>query len=128
MNVSKSCFYAAVLAACLAGSANAEQAPGRSVVPCALSGTEVASPFRFPAIAQKNRRHGSVQLRVLVDDEGKALKVAVSASSGSPDLDRAARIGARNAPLCLLDGKTQAAPGYAQMQVNFRMGPLLVGR
>jgi TonB family protein len=79
-------------------------------------------------MAQKTRRSGSVLLRVLVDDHGGASTVSVSASSGSPELDRAARIGARNAALCLRDGKTRAEAGYAQMQVNFKMSPLLVGR
>jgi|CXWL01.1.fsa_nt_gi TonB family protein len=128
MVVSKCCFFAAVFVACWAGSASAEQAAARNVVPCAANGADATTPFRFPAMAQKTRRQGSVQLRVLVDDEGNAQTVSVSASSGSPELDRAARIGARNAALCLRDGKTQAEPGYAQMQVNFKVSPLLVGR
>ena len=117
---------AALAALLLAGTTSAQTPEPPSVVPCTESGSVDA--FRYPALAQKDRRFGPVQLRVLVDAQGAASTVAVSASSGSRELDRAARIGARNVSLCLRDGATRAAPGYAQMRVNFKMTPLLAGR
>lgn len=130
MAVSKILLSAAAFAALfVVGAASAEAPDSRtSVVPCASNGSEVLSVFRYPVRAQKNRRYGSVQLRVLVDDDGGVRTVAVSTSSGSPELDRAARIGARNVSLCKPDGKTPAEAGYAQMQVKFKLNSLLASR
>jgi len=128
MSKSNLVLSAAALLAFFASSAHAESPVSQNIVPCVTANSEHLSVFRYPAVAKKDGRYGSVQLRVLVDDEGGARTVVVSTSSGSKELDRAARIGARNVSLCLRDGKTRAAPGYAQMQVKFKMNSLLAGR
>jgi len=125
---SKVVLSAAALLTLFACSAYAESPVPQTIVPCTTTSSDQANVFRYPALAQKDRRFGSVQLRVLVDEQGGARTVAVSTSSGSKELDRAARIGARNVSLCLRDGKTRAAPGYAQMQVDFKINSLLAGR
>lgn len=125
------CFVsaAALVALLTAGSANAAGSADPSVVPCAAAnGSAKASSFRYPVSAQKTRRQGSVELRVLVDEAGHASKVVVSGSSGSSELDKAARVAARSTSYCLPDGRTQAAPGYALMRVDFKLDQLVAGR
>ena len=119
--------FAGVMTVAMTASAQTSEHP--SVVPCKASFVPGAvDAFRYPALAQKDRRVGPVYLRVLVDAQGAAQTVAVRTSSGSLELDRAARIGARNVSLCLRDGTTRAAPGYAQMRVNFKVNSLLANR
>ncbi|TBR40500.1 MULTISPECIES: energy transducer TonB [Dyella] len=50
-----------------------------------------ASPLTFPPIAIRQRMHGTVVLRVLVDEEGKPIQVEMEQSSGYALLDRSAR-------------------------------------
>lgn len=50
-----------------------------------------SSPLTFPSIAIRRHMHGTVLLRVLVDEEGKPVQVSVETSSGEPVLDRSAR-------------------------------------
>jgi periplasmic protein TonB len=45
---------------------------------------------QYPALSRRMREEGSVMLRVFVNAEGRAEKVEVSRSSGSPRLDKAA--------------------------------------
>lgn len=45
---------------------------------------------RYPALSRRMREEGSVMLRVFVSADGRAEKVEVSRSSGSPRLDKAA--------------------------------------
>lgn len=49
------------------------------------------APLAYPAIAMRQRMHGTVLLRVLVDESGKPVDVQVEQSSGYPLLDRSAR-------------------------------------
>lgn len=50
-----------------------------------------ASPLKFPIQAIRQQLHGTVLLRVLVDEHGKPLQVEIEHSSGSSVLDRSAR-------------------------------------
>lgn len=105
------------------------QAPeSQAVMPC-TSATASASQgkVRYPVHAQRTRREGSVTLQVLVAADGSASKVVVRDSSGSKDLDKAARVAARSAVFCRLDGHTPAAQGYATMRVDFKLDSLLAG-
>ncbi|KRF01843.1 energy transducer TonB [Frateuria sp. Soil773] len=49
------------------------------------------APLKFPATAIRRHMHGTVLLRVLVDEQGKPLDVVIERSSGHELLDRSAR-------------------------------------
>jgi len=51
----------------------------------------LADPLQYPAQALRQRMHGTVLLRVLVDETGKPLEVSVTRGSGHAVLDRSAR-------------------------------------
>ncbi|WP_266170466.1 energy transducer TonB [Dyella subtropica] len=50
-----------------------------------------ASPLTFPAIAIRQHMHGTVLLRVLIDEEGRPVQISIEKSSGYALLDRSAR-------------------------------------
>lgn len=50
-----------------------------------------SAPLTFPAQAIRQHMHGTVLLRVLVDEAGKPVEVVVERGSGYPLLDRSAR-------------------------------------
>jgi len=50
-----------------------------------------SAPLRFPSEALRQRMHGTVLLRVLVDAGGKPIEAVVERSSGYPLLDHSAR-------------------------------------
>ncbi|WP_049623818.1 energy transducer TonB [Frateuria defendens] len=50
-----------------------------------------SAPLSFPSIAVRQHMHGTVLLRVLVDEEGKPVEVVIEQSSGYAVLDRSAR-------------------------------------
>ncbi|OOG54028.1 energy transducer TonB [Rhodanobacter sp. B05] len=51
----------------------------------------LADPLQYPIQALRQRMHGTVLLRVLVDETGKPLEVSVARGSGHTVLDRSAR-------------------------------------
>ena len=51
----------------------------------------LADPLQYPIQALRQRMHGTVLLRVLVDETGKPLEVSVARGSGHSVLDRSAR-------------------------------------
>lgn len=108
--------------------ATADSNHGNQVVPCGVTQAEYAAYFRYPVRAQKTRQEGSVLLTVHVAADGTTKKVVVSRSSGSGDLDRAARAAARSSSFCKLDGRTPAAPGLADLRVDYRMNDLVASR
>ena len=67
--------------------------PGNPVaaVPVEASLAYRSAPLQFPLQALRQRMHGIVLLRVLVDETGKPLDVVVEHSSGYALLDRSAR-------------------------------------
>jgi len=80
------------------------------------------APLRFPAQARQQRMHGTVLLRVLVDETGKPLQVTVEQGSGYALLDHSARdqvlAGWRFQP-ALVNG--QAVRAWARVPVNFEL-------
>lgn len=79
-----------------------------------------SSPLRFPTQALRQRMHGTVLLRVLVDETGKPLQVTVEHGSGYSLLDRSAReqvlAGWRFQP-AIVDG--HAVRAWAKVPVSF---------
>jgi periplasmic protein TonB len=78
------------------------------------------APLQFPVQALRERMHGTVLLRVLVDETGKPLDVMVERGSGYGLLDRSAReqvlAGWRFQP-AMVNGKPVRA--WARVPVSF---------
>lgn len=78
------------------------------------------APLSFPAQAVRQRMHGTVLLRVLVDEQGKPVDVVIERSSGYSLLDRSARSQVLDGWVfqpALVDGKPVRA--WARVPVNF---------
>ena len=79
-----------------------------------------SAPLSFPPQALRQRMHGTVMLRVLVDPTGKPIDVVIEQGSGYALLDRSARqqvlAGWRFQP-ALVDGK--AVRAWARVPVTF---------
>ena len=74
------------------------QPPATTVTPTSVSIAPVeaslayrAAPLSFPVAAARQHLHGTVLLRVLVDEQGKPIEVVIEQSSGHALLDRSAR-------------------------------------
>ncbi|MCX7514621.1 energy transducer TonB [Frateuria hangzhouensis] len=84
-----------------------------------------SAPLIFPRQAIRLHMHGTVLLRVLVDEQGKPMQVIVAQSSGHALLDRSARqqvlAGWRFQP-AVVDG--HAVRAWAQVPVNFELRQL----
>jgi protein TonB len=65
-------------------------APGPAAAPVEASLAYRSAPLRFPTRALQQRMHGTVLLRVLVDETGKPVQVSVEHGSGYLLLDRSA--------------------------------------
>jgi protein TonB len=81
-----------------------------------------SAPLRFPVQALHQRMHGTVMLRVLVDETGKPLEVTVEQGSGFPLLDRSAREQVLASWLfqpAVVNG--QATRAWARVPVNFNL-------
>lgn len=78
------------------------------------------APLQFPLQALRERMHGTVLLRVLVDETGRPLQVIVERGSGHALLDRSAQqqvlAGWRFQP-AIVNG--QAVRAWARVPVNF---------
>ena len=96
--------------------------PGTSTVsaPVEASLAYRTAPLHFPLQALRQRMHGTVLLRVLVDETGKPLQVTVEHGSGYALLDRIAReqvlAGWRFQP-AMVDGR--AVRAWAMVPVDF---------
>ncbi|MBU6247655.1 MAG: energy transducer TonB [Xanthomonadaceae bacterium] len=78
------------------------------------------APLSYPAQAVRQRMHGIVLLRVLVDEQGKPIDVQVERSSGYVLLDRSARaqvLDGWSFQPAMVDGK--AVRAWARVPVNF---------
>jgi protein TonB len=99
-------------------------APGTAVAAPAVEASLAyrVAPLRFPVQALHQRMHGTVLLRVLVDETGKPLEVTVEQGSGYALLDHSARdqvlAGWRFQP-ALVNG--QAVRAWARVPVNFEL-------
>ncbi|MEP7187080.1 MAG: energy transducer TonB [Rhodanobacter sp.] len=91
-------------------------------VPVEASLAYRSAPLRFPTRALQQRMHGTVLLRVLVDEHGKPLQVTVENGSGYALLDRSAvsqvLAGWRFQP-AMIDGK--AVRAWARVPVSFEL-------
>ena len=98
--------------------------PGTAVTAPAVEASLAyrVAPLRFPAQARQQRMHGTVLLRVLVDETGKPLQVTVEQGSGYALLDRSARdqvlAGWRFQPAMV---KGQAVRAWARVPVSFQL-------
>lgn len=84
-----------------------------------------ASPLTFPPIAIRQHMHGTVILRVLVDEEGKPIQVEMEQSSGYALLDRSAReqvMAKWRFQPATVDGK--ASKAWARVPVSFELREL----
>lgn len=80
------------------------------------------APLDYPAIAMRQRMHGTVLLRVLVDESGKPVDVQVEQSSGYPLLDRSARtqvLSGWSFQPAMVDGR--AVQAWARVPVTFQL-------
>lgn len=81
-----------------------------------------AAPLSFPVAAVRQHLHGTVLLRVLVDEQGKPIEVVIEQSSGQPLLDRSAReqvlAGWRFQPATVKGRQVRA---WARVPVNFEL-------
>jgi protein TonB len=79
-----------------------------------------SAPLQFPVQAMREQLHGTVLLRVLVDETGKPLDVVIERSSGHTLLDRSARQQVLASWLfqpAIVDGK--AVRAWARVPVSF---------
>lgn len=100
--------------------ADALPGPAVAAAPVEASLAYRTAPLRYPVLALRQRMHGSVLLRVLVDETGKPLEVTVERGSGYALLDRSARdqvlAGWRFQP-AMVNG--QPVRAWARVPVNF---------
>lgn len=98
--------------------------PGPAAVPAPVEASLAyrSAPLHFPTMALRQRMHGTVLLRVLVDETGKPLQVDVEQGSGYALLDRSARdqvlAGWRFQPATV---NGQAVRAWARVPVNFNL-------
>lgn len=79
-----------------------------------------SAPLQFPVQAMRQQMHGTVLLRVLVDETGKPLEVQVERGSGYALLDRSAReqvLAAWRFQPAVIDGR--AVRAWARVPVSF---------
>lgn len=98
------------------------------VAPCAeaampASKTDAQNPWRYPAQARRNREHGTVTLKLVLDDRGAAQRVSLVKGSGSSALDRSAAAAAKSDAVrfCPLAGGQPVTSGVAIVQVTYTL-------
>ncbi|WP_158881602.1 energy transducer TonB [Rhodanobacter sp. L36] len=94
--------------------------PAVNAAPVETTLAYLASPLKFPTQAVRERMHGNVLLRVLVDETGKPIDVVIEQSSGYPVLDRSARaqvLAAWRFQPAVVDGR--AVQAWARVPVTF---------
>jgi protein TonB len=101
----------------------APSAPAAPAVPKTISGVSYINPPRpvYPPLDARMGNEGTVTLRVLINEQGRAEKVEVQKSSGSLRMDDAARQAVMRALFkpYLEDGRP--APAYAIVPINFTL-------
>jgi protein TonB len=104
----------------LTPASTATDTPAVSGPPVEASLAYRSAPLQFPVQAMREQLHGTVLLRVLVDETGKPLDVVVERSSGHALLDRSARQQVLASWLfqpAIVDGK--AVRAWARVPVSF---------
>lgn len=98
-------------------------APPAQAVPKTISGVSYINPPRpvYPPLDARMGNEGTVTLRVLINEKGRAEKVEIQKSSGSLRMDDAARDAVMRALFkpYLEDGKP--APAFAIVPINFTL-------
>lgn len=105
--------------------APAGPAPVASPAPVETTLSYRTAPLKFPTQAIRQHMHGTVLLRVLVDEQGKPLDVVIEQSSGYALLDRSAREQVLASWLfqpALVDGRQVRA--WARVPVSFDLREL----
>ena len=88
--------------------------------PSALAyGTQTRIPY--PMTAMRNRIEGTVVLRVLVGEDGSVKEIEIDKSSGSRDLDRAAREAVMKWKFKPGMRSGVAYAGWARVPINFTL-------
>ena len=84
---------------------------------------DLQNPWRYPAQARRNREHGTVTLKLTLDDRGKAQRVSLLKGSGSSLLDRSATTAAKSTSVrfCPLEGDAPVAAGVAVVNVTYSL-------
>ncbi|WP_458071276.1 TonB family protein [Rhodanobacter sp. BL-MT-08] len=96
------------------------QMPATTGQPVEASLAYRSSPLQFPVQAMREHMHGTVLLRVLVDETGKPLDVVIERSSGYALLDHSARqqvLSSWRFQPAMVDGKVVRA--WARVPVSF---------
>ena len=108
------------------GAASAESA--MQVAPCAdapatFAKSDGLSPWRYPAQARRNREHGTVTLKLVLDERGAAQRVSLVKGSGSSALDRSATAAAKSTAVrfCPLQGGQAVTSGVAVVHVTYTL-------
>ena len=100
--------------------ATAPEGPAATGQPVEASLAYRSAPLQFPLQAMREQLHGTVLLRVLVDESGKPLDVVIERSSGHVLLDRSARqqvLASWTFQPAMVDGK--AVQAWARVPVSF---------
>jgi protein TonB len=119
-----------ILSLCAVGAASADTV----VVPCpdtpqpgisvaARHKADTQNPWRYPAQARRQREHGTVTLRLVLDQNGSAERVSLLKGSGSSILDRSASMAAKSKSVrfCPLQGGAPVAAGVAIVNVTYSL-------
>ena len=104
----------------IAPTTTAPEAPAATGQPVEASLAYRSAPLQFPVQALREQLHGTVLLRVLVDESGKPLDVVIERSSGHMLLDRSARqqvLASWTFQPAMVDGK--AVRAWAHVPVSF---------
>jgi protein TonB len=95
--------------------------PKAASVATPAAATDARDPWRYPAQARRNREHGTVSLKLVLDDQGAARRVSLIKGSGSSTLDRSAAAAAKSTSVrfCPVDGGTPVSSGIAVVHVTY---------
>lgn len=96
--------------------------PSTGAAPVEASLAYRSAPLQFPIQALRERMHGTVLLRVLVDERGRPLEVTVERGSGHALLDRSAReqvLATWRFQPAMVDGRPVRA--WARVPVSFNL-------
>lgn len=98
-------------------------APALQATPAVATANEAKAqnPWRYPAQARRNREHGTVTLKLVLDDQGTAQRVSLVKGSGSSALDRSATAAAKSDAVrfCPLQGGAPVTSGIAVVNVTY---------
>lgn len=96
-------------------------APSSQAAPATAHKGETQNPWRYPSQARRNREHGTVTLKLVLDDQGTAQRVSLVKGSGSSALDRSATAAAKSDAVrfCPLQGGAPVTSGVAVVNVTY---------